>query len=264
MTKFTFIDVESVWDEYLHEAYREIDPTGAGVMQRDGKHRHRLPCKRVIAAAAFDLLVEASGAISVGGLRSWIECDYGSDREIAIELFKHIRDRPQHHVVTWGGLAAEVPLLNFAAMEHQLVLPPQLQISARRFNPRSEWLPHVDLGLQVKGKGRTWTHLTEMGLRLGLPGELFAGKPDIAEPRTREEWEAMRHRVGTDCIITAMIALVYWRANGLISLDQVATLHNIADWCVRNRVVAEHHVEPLRRFRMQMLERMGADWDEAA
>ena len=55
MTKFTFIDTESLWDPDLHKAYLAIDPDEALKKGRDGKIRRRLPCKRVIAAAAFDL-----------------------------------------------------------------------------------------------------------------------------------------------------------------------------------------------------------------
>lgn len=264
MRKLTFIDIEAVWDESLHKAYLEIDPAEADKRDKAGRVRHRLPCKRVIAAAAFDVDITEGGAVSIEGLQTWSEREYGDEREVVVKLFEHLRARPQHHMVTWGGLAAEVPLLNFAAVEHLLVLPPQLQVSASRFTHRSNWLPHIDLGLQVKGKGRSWTHLTELGLRVGLPGELFAGKPEIAEPKTAGEWQAMRHRVGTDCILTAMVALVYWRVNDLIRLDQVAMLHNLADWCVRTGSVADQHIEPLIRFRAEMLERMGAELDEAA
>lgn len=264
MTKFTFIDVEAVWDEHLHEAYREIDPRGAAKQKRNDAHRHRIPCKRVIAAAALSLEVEESGAISIGGLKSWSKHEHGDEREVVVQLLEHVRGQPQHHVVTWGGLAAEIPLLNLAAIEYLLVLPPQLRSGTPTFGRQSNWRPHIDLGLQMKAQGRDWAHLSELCIRLGLPVELFAGKADIAEPRDGEEWQAMRHRVGTDCILTALVAMVYWRANGLIPLDQAAMLHNVADWCVRNRCVAEAHIEPLIRLRTQMLERMGAELDEAA
>jgi hypothetical protein len=264
MPKFTFIDIESLWDPQLHQAYLAIDPAEAGKTDRFGKVRHRLPCKRIIAAAALDLEVLDTGAISIGGIQAWDEHHYGAEREVVAQLFQHLRERPDSHVVTWGGLAAESPLLNLAAIEHLMVLPPQLQTIAPVFARRSLWRPHIDLALQMKAQGRDWSHLSEVGLRAGLPGELFAGKADIAEPRTGEEWQAMRHRVGTDCILTALIGLVYWRANGLISLDQVAALHNIADWCLRSQAVAEKHIEPFSDLRVEMFARMGAEWDAAA
>ncbi len=264
MTKFTFIDTESLWDLDLHKAYLAIDPDEALKKGRDGKIRRRLPCKRVIAAAAFDVEIGEGGAVSIEGLKSWTEHDFGDEREVVVQLFEHLRARPQHHVVTWGGLAAEVPLLNLASIGHMLVLPPQLRSGTPTFGRQANWRPHIDLGLQMKAQGRDWAHMSELGIRLGLPVELFAGKADIAEPRNGDEWQAMQHRVGTDCILTALIAMVYWRANGRIALDQAAMLHNVADWCVRNSCVAEEHIEPLVRLRAQMLERMGAELDEAS
>lgn len=264
MPKFTFIDIESLWDSQLHEAYLAIDPKGDRNTDRHGNIRHRLACRRVIAAAAFDVEVLDSGAVAIGGLRAWDEHQYGDELEVVSKLFEHLRQRPDTHAVTWSGLAADLPLLTLAAIEHRLVLPPQLRANMLHAARRSSWRPHIDLALQMKGNGRDWSHMTEVGLRLGLPADLFAGKADIAEPQNGEEWQAMRHRVGTDCILTAMIALAYWRANDLINLDQVATLHNIADWCLRNKAIAEAHEAPLANFRAEMFTRMGDEWHEAA
>lgn len=264
MPKFTFIDIESLWDPQLHEAYLAIDPNAADRTDRNGNVRHRIACKRVIAAAAFDLEVLGDGAITIGGLRAWDEYGYGDEQEVVTRLFEHLCERPDTHVVTWGGLAAELPLLNLAAIEHHLTLPPQLQANISVAARRKDWRPHIDLALQMKAQGREWSHLTEIGLRIGLPGELFAGKADIGEPNSAEEWQAMRHRVGMDCILAAIVALVYWRANGLIALDQVAAIYNIADWCLRNNAVADPHVEPLTRVRAEMFSRMGEEWHEAA
>jgi hypothetical protein len=261
--KVTFIDVEALRDEKLHEAYLAIDRNAADKTDCNGHVRHRIACKRVIAAAAFDLEVLSGGAIAIGGLRAWDEYGYGDEQEVVARLFEHLRERPDTHVVTWGGLAAELPLLNLAAIEHRLTLPPQLQTNASFIARRKDWRPHIDLALQMKAQGREWSHMTEIGLRLGLPGELFAGKAEIAEPCSSEEWEAMRHRVSTDCILTAMIALAYWRANGLIKLKQPAALLMIADWCLRTRCVADAHVKPLTRVRAAMLARMGAEWEAA-
>lgn len=264
MTKFEFIDVEAVWDEHLHEAYREIDPRGAAKQKRNDTHRHRIPCKRVIAAAAFSIEVDEGGAISIGGLKSWTKHEHGDEREVVANLFAHLRERPDARVVTYAGLAAEVPLLTLAAMEYELALPDQLRTGSPVFNRPGTWRPHIDLALELKGQGRDWAHLSELGLRLGLPSALFTGKADIEQPVSGEQWQALRQRVTMDCVITAMIALAFWRANGRIRLDQVAMLHNVAEWCLRNCCVAEDHLEPLNRLRAQMLERIGAELDEAA
>lgn len=250
--KYTFIDIEAAWDEQLHEAYRQIDPVGAGELMRNGQQRRRLPCKRVMAAAAFDVELHDDGAISILGLTSWTTHDHGDEREVVDNLFEHVRARPATHVVTYSGLAAELPLLNLTAMEHKLVLPPQLRTGVPIFLRPGMWRPHIDLALELKGQGRDWAHLSEIGLRLGLPGELFAGKAHIEAPTTSEEWQAMRSRVAMDCVLTAMVALSFWRANGRIKLDQVTMLHHIASWCQRN-ATSDAYSEPLVKLRRQCL-----------
>ena len=264
MTKFEFIDIEAVWDEHLHEAYREIDPRGAAKQKRNDTHRHRIPCKRVIAAAAFSIEVDEGGSISIGGLKSWTNHEHGDEREVVANLFAHLREKPDARVVTYAGLAAEVPLLTLAAMEYQLALPNQLCTGVPVFVRPSTWRSHIDLALELKGQGRDWAHLSELGLRLGLPSALFTGKPDIEQPISAEQWQALRQRVSMDCVLTAIIALAFWRANGRIRLDQIAMLHNVADWCLRNAPLAVEQVGPLVALRAQTVERMEMDLDEAA
>jgi hypothetical protein len=260
--QFTFVDVEALWDQELYRAYRDVDSRGASKLEREERHLHRLPCKRIVAAAAFDIELTDAGSISIGGLKAWTEHDYGDEKEVVSQLFEHLRGKPQTHVVTYGGLAAEIPLFNLASIEHELILPPQLRTGQPgRFGV---WRPHIDFALTMKGNGRDWAHMSEIGLRLGLPGALFTGKADISEPRNAQEWLALRHRVSMDCILTAMIALPYWRANCLVKLDQSAALLTIADWCLRNRCVVDAHVAALGDLRTRLLKRITADCYELA
>lgn len=251
--QYTFIDIEAAWDEQLHEAYRQIDPVGAGELMRNGQQRRRLPCKRIMASAAFDLELHEDGAISILGLTSWTTHDHGDEREVVANLFEHLRARPMTHVVTYSGLAAELPLLNLAAMEYGLVLPRQLRSGIQVPLRPGMWRPHIDLALELKGQGRDWAHLSEIGLRIGLPGKLFLGKANIVEPTTTEEWQAMRQRVSMDCVLTAMVALPLWRVNGRITLDQAAMLHLIASWCRRNGLASEAYSAPLAALERQTI-----------
>lgn len=264
MTKFTFIDIEAAWDEYLHEAYRQIDPVGAGENSRDGQHRRRQACKRIIAAAAFDLEIDEKGAISIEGLSSWTTHDHGDEREVVAALLEHLRVRPDTHAVTYAGLAAELPLLSLAAMEYELVLPRQLRSIVPDRRAQRAWRPHIDLALELKGQGREWAHLSEIGLRLGLPGQLFAGKPQIAVPATGAEWQTMRSRVCMDCVLTAIVALAFWRVHGRIVLDQAAMLHNVASWCQRNGLAKEAYRAPLAALTSQAIIQMSEQVIEPA
>jgi hypothetical protein len=125
------------------------------------------------------------------------------------------------------------------------VRPCPLDISGCRFGG-----DHV--GLAVRVQAHAGDGVSAIGLRLGLPGELFTGKAHIAEPNTGEEWQAMRARVSMDCVVTAMVALSFWRANGRIQLDQVAMLHHVASWCQRN-TTSDAYSEPLVELRRQTL-----------
>lgn len=147
---YTFIDIEAAWDEQLHEAYRQIDPVGAGELMRNGQQRRRLPCKRIMAAAAFDLDLSEDGAITILGITSWTTHDHGDEREVVTNLLEHLRARPAAHVVTYSGLAAEIPLLNLAAMEYGLVLPRQLRSGIPVPHRAGMWRPHIVSGWQAE------------------------------------------------------------------------------------------------------------------
>jgi hypothetical protein len=262
MTKFTFIDVEALWCEHLHEDYRLVAPKEVAAREKTGKKTHRLPCKRIVAAAALDIELAESGATSISGLTSWTEHDHGDEVAVVEGLFAHLRGEPLTHIVTYGGLAAELPLLNLAAMEHGLVLPRQLRCDA--WSPRDKWRPHIDFGLELKGNGRDWAHMSEIGLRMGLPVALFIGKAEIERPRNGEEWQALREHVSMDCVLTAMVALAFWRANARIALDPVGMLHQISDWCLRQKLATGKRAAAFAELRQLMVERIALDLAEAA
>lgn len=102
--QLTFVDVEALWDEELYNAYRVVDPRGAAKIEREERHLHRLPCKRIVAAAALDIEISDAGSISISSLNAWTEHEYGGEKEVVTQLFEHLRGKPQTHVVTYGGL----------------------------------------------------------------------------------------------------------------------------------------------------------------
>jgi len=253
MLQLTFIDTESHWDEHLHEDYRALNP----------KHRdHRMASKRIFAAAALDIAIGDDGAVSVEGLSSWTERSHGDEAAIVGALFDHMRFRPDHKAVTYGGLAADLPLLVLASMEYALTLPGQLR-SGHRVRA-GEMRPHTDLALEFKGKGRDWAHLSEVGLRLGFPRELFMGKSQVALPSTPEQWQAVRYHVGFDCVLTAMVALAWMGAQGRFRVDTPAMIYQLSDWFLRNGGRDSPISEPLAELRRRMAERIAWRMAEAA
>ena len=262
MLRLTFIDTESAWDEYLHEDYRAIDPKGVAKLERQGRKRHNQACKRIFAAAALDIAIGDDRTIVIEGLSAWTEREHGDEQGVVEGLLDHIRFRPDHRVVTYGGLAAELPLLTLAAMEYGLLLPDQLRGNQRVRS--SEMRPHMDLALELKGQGRDWAHLSEIGLRMGLPRDLFTGKTEVELPQTAEDWIEMRRHVSCDVVLTAMVTLAWLRVQGRISIDMPSALYQLADWFLRRIGDKTRMVAPFAELRMRMAEQMSAEFDLAA
>ena len=262
MMKLTFIDTESAWDEHLHEDYRAIDPKGVAKLERQGRKRHNQACKRIFAAAALDLVVMDDRTMTIEGLSAWTEREHGDEQAVVEGLLDHIRFRPDAKVVTYGGMAADLPLLTLGAMQYRLYLPTQLRSGQRA--RVGEIRPHMDLALSLKDQGRDWAHLSEIGLRMGLPGELFVGKAEVEIPQTPEEWVAVRHHVAFDAVLTAMITLSWLRVQGHISIDMPAAIYQLADWFLRRTGRETRMAAPLIELRQRMADKMTVEFDLAA
>jgi 3'-5' exonuclease len=262
MLKLTFIDTESAWDEYLHEDYRAIDPKGVANLERQGRKRHNQACKRLFAAAALDIIIGDDRTLVIEGLSTWTEREHGDEQAIVEGLLDHIRFRPDHRVVTYGGLAAELPLLTLAAMQYGLLLPDQLRGNQRI--PYGKMRPHMDLALELKGQGRDWAHLSEIGLRMGLPRDLFTGKTEVEPPRTAQDWIEIRRHVSCDVVLTAMVTMAWLRVQGRIGIDMPSALYQLANWFLRRMGDESRMIAPFAELRTRMAERMAAEFDLAA
>lgn len=229
MTKFTFYDTEAAWDETLHEAYQSIDPR---------QRSHRIGSKRIIAAAAFDVEVSAEGHIACEAIKSWTEYDVGDERAIVAGLFDHLRARPDRMAVGFGSVADDLPILTLAAMEAGLMLPSQFlppQPGAFRSGRRM----HLDLGLALKGSGKTWHHLSEVCLRIGIPVDLLKGKITGSAPVTAEGWRNLRAHVELDTALLAIATLAWQRTQGQACLDPTIAALAVLDWLRRNGHLTE-------------------------
>lgn len=254
MLKLIFIDTESAWDEHLHEDYASLN-------RRKHKH-HRMASKRIFAAAALSIVVDDEGSTSIEGLRSWTEHGYGDEAAVVEALLDHLRFKPDHTAITWGGLAADLPLLTMAAMEHQLVLPHQFRFGQRtRFG---ELKPHTDFALLLKDQGRDWAHMSELALRIGIPRDLLTRKSELPYPRCDKDWVEARAHVELDTVLTAMVALPWLRAQGRIGGDVSAMIYQISDWFARMRADGTSLEEPMRALRRRMVDRIERRALEAA
>ena len=186
-------------------------------------------------------------------------------------LFDHLRFLPDNKAVTYSGLASDLPRLTLASMEYGLSLPSQLQ-SGHRVRP-GEIRPHCDLALELKGNGRDWTHLSEIGLRMGLPWQLFADKTEVNRPQTAKQWLDVRQHVSFDTVLTAMITMGWLKAQGRSRIDVPATIYHLAEWYIRKgkpslklrkgpwvAVPTDHGPDcvPVRRRRINVLQPQGS------
>jgi len=190
------LDAEFYWDRDLHEAHRAMDPKSK---------RRAVAVKRVMAAAAFQFAIDDDGRVSIGEVASWSEHDWGDEQGVVSQLFDYLRAHEDKPVLTYGGLGTDIPVLLLAGMTHGLRLPPQLIDQPGRKGPR----PHLDLGLQIKGGGKTWSHLSQVLLRMDVPFALVASKPGVRRPVSAGAWQNLRGHVELDCLLLS-IAKIGW------------------------------------------------------
>ena len=201
MNTYLAVDAEFAWDEHLFEAHRSIDRKS---------DRRTTAVKRVIAVAAYEFSVDEEGCVATGSIAAWTEYDWGLEAAVVYQLFDHLRSKGNTPILTFGGAATDVPVLTLAATANGYRLPPQLVDQPGRRGPR----PHVDLALQLKGCGRTFTHLSQLLLRLGVPIELVSAKPAVTIPNSREEWQSLKNHVELDTLQLAIAKLAWLTAQG--------------------------------------------------
>lgn len=202
MTKtYLALDLELYWDEHLYEAHRAMDSKS---------DRRATAVKRVMAASVFEFSIDEEGRVATGEVASWTEHDWGDEKAVVEQLFDYLRARADIPVPTFGGLATDIPVLVLASMAHGLLLPPQLIDQPGRKGPR----PHLDLCLMIRGGGRTWSHLSQVLLRMGVPTELFADKPTVSRPTNLADWAALRAHVELDCLLLALAKIAWLVAQG--------------------------------------------------
>lgn len=239
MRKFTYIDTESAWDEGLHAA-----------SQRINSHLqpfHRIASKRIFAAAAFDLSVSADGAISIEGIAHWSadgDCD---ERRVVRDLFHHLHARTDRVVIGYGSIATDVQLLQLAAQEYSLVLPQHFRAERPRYQGVDAPGRHFDLGLAIKNGSKTWHHLSEVLVRIGLPSFLMAGKKHVLFPHNDEGWADVRAHVQLDCALLAVAHLAWLRAQGQAGVDSWAAALAVLEWLRRNATLTETVQAKLKR-----------------
>lgn len=216
------LDAEFYWDKQLYKLHQAMDPDS---------NRHAVAVKRVMAAAAFQFTIDEEGRVSTGEIGSWSERDWVDEKGVVSKVFDYLRANDDKPVITYGGLATDVPILLHASIAHGLRLPPQLVDQPGRKGPR----PHLDLGLMMKGGGRTWTHLSQLLLRMGVPFDLVASKSSVPRPASDGAWRNLRDHVELDCLLLAIAKIGWLVAQGMNCLRLEPAIVTLVEGFLRRR-----------------------------
>ncbi|WP_379920953.1 hypothetical protein [Erythrobacter sp. R86502] len=242
-------DLEFASDEALFEMHRQIDSKTS---------RKAVAIKIVTAAAALEFTIGTSGEIVIGTLASWTLADWPDEGALVDQALDFIRRRPQHRVLSFGGVGVDIPVVVLAAMRHGIVLPPQLQAKHAPWD-RS----HIDLGLMIKGAGKSWSHLSQVCLRLGIAQALIAGKASPVRPTSPDQWEQLRHHVELDTLLLTLAWFAWCEVQGQEGLRyRPAAVAQISAFLRRR---PEHGLaEELARYQRQLEAEICAQYSNAA
>ena len=248
--KFTFIDTESWWCPQLAGDYKRLDPAC---------EKHRIGCRRIGIAAAFDVEIDNEGRVSVGTLASWTEHEQFDEESVVSKLFDHLRFREHRTVVSYGGVNQDMRVFGLAAMEYGVRLPPQLVDTPGRKGPRR----HVDLDLVLKAGGKTYHHLTEVALRCGVPVGLLDGKARVVKPVAPGAWEMVRGHCERDTLILAIAKLAWLVSQGQAGLRTQQAIFALVAGFLRRR--PDHpSAETLGAYAAEIEAHLSMHWSEAA
>jgi hypothetical protein len=250
MQKYTILDTEMVFDRYYTEAYQEINPKC---------EKTRIAARKLNMIALLDISIDDLGRVSVGRLRSWTT-EHQDEGAMLTSAFDDLRASVDRTLVTYGGSAMDAKVIELAAMSHDLALPPQL---VEAFGPRKVRPAHLDINAAMKGFGKTWHHLSEVLVRIGIPVALIRDKANPDLPFETGNWDLARQHCELDTLLTA-IALVAWRriqGDPCLRISQ-ATFALIAGY-LRQR--PEAIAAPiLRREQMSLMAKIAGSLPQAA
>ncbi|WP_170005465.1 hypothetical protein [Pseudopontixanthobacter vadosimaris] len=243
MGKYVAFDAEYAWRNDWYRAHRTFDKKS---------DRRAMAVKEVVALTAYSFSFDELGTFSIEDHASWVQTDWGGEGAMLEQFCHFLRMRDRHALVGYGSLGTDVPLLNLAAMTAGVRLPYQLLDFAGRWDKR-----HTDLGLLLKGRGKSWIHLSQLAIRLGIPVELVSSKADVPVPSTAAEWQQLREHVEADALLVALVWSAWLCTQGTPGIRYATAA--IAHIAAFRRRRPEHRLGAvLARFQSQ-LEREVAD-----
>ncbi|WP_333882814.1 hypothetical protein [Sphingobium yanoikuyae] len=212
------LDIESaVLDDVAHKRYQAMErwvPSDEKAIRR-GYRRSEDPltCPRwvfqTIATAAIMVLVEdAQGGVDVRRFITLSAPDH-DERSVIAGILQALSEAPADaEIVTWMGLAHDLPLLINGALKHGLCLPPNWKWLAFGGYHRDR---HIDLArAMTAGMKMKPIHLAEVLAAMDIPGKLTAPPFAITAMIYAGQWDEVQSACEVDVISTALL-LARWR-----------------------------------------------------
>ena len=241
--KFIAFDAEYAWRNDWYQAHRTFDKTS---------ERRAMAVKEVVALTDHSFSFDELGVLTIEDHASWTQAEWGSEGSMLEQFCHFLRLRDRHCLVGYGSLGVDLPLLNLAAMTAGVRLPYQLLDHGGRWDKR-----HTDLGLLLKGRGKSWIHLSHLAIRLGLPIELVSSKADVPVPSSPVEWDRLREHVEADALLVALVWSAWLCTQGVPGI-RYATVA-IAHIAAFRRRRPDHRLEAILARYQGVLEREVAD-----
>jgi hypothetical protein len=244
---YLILDTESVWCWESYNRYAASDPKAAPP---------RWTMRKIVSASLLDLRID-DGELSHVSLKS---LPGFCEETLVPQLFDELLTRPNHRLVSFGGLNAEQPILEMAAMRLHLKLPLALR-KGEKFERFGDYR-HLDLAQSLKGGG-SYCHLAEISSALDHPFKC-AGSADRVELLAAHRcWKSIAEISEIDTVSTGLALLAWLGANGLIDhplAKQISLLKQVIE-----RPEVPSYIGDLREAHNRMTEQLcSSAWKAAA
>jgi len=212
------IDVESaVLDDTAHKRYQSMErwvPSDNKPIRR-GYQRSEDPltCPRwvfqsITTASMMVLREDEQGGIDVSRFVTLSAPDH-DECEVLLGILQVLADAPQHaEIVSWMGLAHDIPLIISACMRHGLTLPRGWGWLAHGGYHKDR---HLDLArAYTAGMRMKPIHLAEVLAAMDIPGKLTCPPFAVTKLIYAGRWEEVQSACESDVISTALL-LARWQ-----------------------------------------------------
>lgn len=216
---YVVLDLESaVLDESGHRRYQAMErwvPHPDVEVSRRGYKRHedplltpRWPFQTITTAAAMLLVEHDDGGVDVARFDTLSAPDL-TEKQVVAGLLQLLGEAPSStELVTWAGMAHDVPLLVSAAMRYGLTMPPKWRWLAFGSGDSAR---HLDLARALTGGLRMKpVHMAEVLAAMNIPAKMTAPAFAIARLIYAGQWDAVQEACESDVVSTALL-LARWR-----------------------------------------------------